>query len=196
MSAGRYEFNTDIPVLGTLESCENVIDRNETHNHLTGVLTTDEAAATLEYALSKINSEDRNFLAESIDCSELGLELTTECVPTTSVDQIVFAHRLGRRYATRFVLERQPEPTNHVTAILRRDTRRSGIMVLISAYPGERGGPEPWNARPSEMAESLAYWRTHALIWDPSSVDFTKPFGRVEDHPELNFENYLQLDKQ
>jgi hypothetical protein len=193
MPISKHEFNPATPILGTLASCENVVDRHETHNHLLDILPADQAAYLLEFALSQVDSNGKDFIVEDVDCNELNIALQTDCVATTPEDEIVFAYRGDRPYATRFVLNRDPEPTEYITTILKRRPLQPGIMVLISAHPGRKGASEPWNARPGEMSASLAFWRSHALVWDPSAVNFDRPFGRVEEVPELNFENYMSL---
>jgi hypothetical protein len=160
-------------VLGILASNEVVIDRGVSHAHL------DRAA--LEEALFLIDSGGRDFLAERVD---LGRPIgVARCIETDTSDRIVYAYRLDRVGPTRFVLDREPEPTTQVTVILRRDDKREGLMVLITAWAGGKSEPEPWDQSHDEssLAASQAFWSTHALNWEPNEVDFSRPFGLAED---------------
>jgi hypothetical protein len=172
------------PILGTLASCEIVIDRQASHNHLEEVLGKEAAGRILEEALSLIDAEGKNYIITETPCDEPGLQ--TPLVATTDNDDIVYAYRTGRDGQSRFALDRDPEPSDRITTILARYRYREGIMVLISALSGPKAEPEPWDAhlldREAHRA-SRAFWAAHALVWEPATVDFSRPFDRTPAAP-------------
>jgi hypothetical protein len=97
----------------------------------------------------------------------------SDCVKTNANDQIVYASRPGRPGPTRFVMGREPEPTDTVSAVLLRDDSDDQTMILISAWTGNLAEPEPWdrNATPA----SANFWANHALVWGSQEIDGTKP---------------------
>lgn len=179
-------YNTDLsgPVLGALASCEIVIDRQDSHNHLEESLGRDAARRVLEEALCQIDAKGEDHIITETPCDEPGLR--TPLLVTAGDDEIVYAYRKGREGQSRFVLEREPEPSSRITTILTRDRYREGVMILISALSGPKAEPEPWDpglsSREAHVA-SRAFWATHALVWDPITVDLNRPFGRTPAAP-------------
>lgn len=178
MSARRSrEFDPLLqPPIGTLGSGEMVVDRTNSHSHVTNEL--------LERALFLVDSRGRNFIVEEVDFGEvIGL---SQCIETYQNDNIVVAYRRNRKGPSRFVLDHSPEPSSKVTVILMRDDKKEGVMILISAWVGDRGMPEPWDPihdQDETLLKAQQYWSNHALVWDPVGfeVDLTRPFGREED---------------
>src|SRR5665213_221559 len=127
----RHNSEPEAEILGTLASHEVVIDRSVSHNHLVEDLPAIEAARVLENALWQIDAQGRDYLVEVVECGEATLRC--HCVATTATDRIVYAHRHDRAGPTRFVLDREPEPTNHVIVALLRDKDKEGTMILLSA---------------------------------------------------------------
>jgi len=161
----RYDFN-QADIVGVLASHEIVFGR-PSHNHLTECLSIEVAETVLEVALSQINAFDQEYVTEQVACAETGLQ--SRCVTTSESDEIFYAHRRGREGPTRFVVNRQPDPTNHITVVLGRDRLKPGVMGLITAICGRRAQPEPWDRRltdSSEIAASKVFWSTHALVFD------------------------------
>ena len=143
--------------MGILGSNELVIDRHDSHAHLKG--------EGLEIALFLIDSEGRDYLVEQVDCGEVIGH--ARCVETGPQDSIVYGYRHGRDGLTRFVLDREPEPTTNATAVLKRHEQLPGIMILISAWAGSKSQPEPWDENLRDMASlaaSQAFWSNRALI--------------------------------
>jgi hypothetical protein len=130
---GRFNFDpSKEKILGSLASNELVIDRYKSHSHL--------KAEILEEALLRIDSLDRDYLVEEVDCRvSTGYQ---KCITTTPGDEIVYAYREGRQGPTRFVINRQPEPTTLATIILARDEIKPGVMVLITAWSGQMSEPD------------------------------------------------------
>lgn len=135
-----------------LKSGEMVVDRYRSHLHQ-GV------ALLLPEALARIESRGRDFLVEEVDFGRpIGENI---CVATAAGDQIVFAKRPKRWGHTRFVLNRTPEPCNHLVVILKAGD--GGEFVFITAFVGRRSEPEPWDR--NATANSRAFWTSHALVW-------------------------------
>ncbi len=169
----RIQANT----LGVLLSNEIVVDRPNTHAHLIG--------PDLEAALLLVDAKGRDYLVEEVDCGRHIGE--AKCVATKPSDAIGYAYRHGREGPTRFVLGRTPEPTTHATVVLKR-SEKPGIMLLISAWAGPKSELEPWDEQlrgnETALAQSQAFWDTHALVFDPDEIDFSRPFGTAEEMAE------------
>lgn len=153
----------------TLKSGEEVVDRFNTHLH-------PEIELLLPEALLKIESKGRKFLREQIDFGRV--VGTTTCVWTKLGDKIIYAKRPRRFGLTRFVKNRPPEPTQFLSIILKVGDIETGKYVLVSAYIGELGEPEPWDRNVSE--NSVRFWNSHALIW---SSEETIPGTEIKKRP-------------
>ncbi len=153
-----------------LKSGEPVVDRR--NSHVTGK---NGIAHLLPDALSRIDSESRQFLIEEVDFGRIVGE--TICVPTGPGDEIVFAQRPKLFGYSRFVKNRTPEPCTKVVVILKRDDYED-YYILITAFVGQRPQPEPWDRRnfvqqpDPRDAERLAreFWSSHALVWGQEEV--------------------------
>ena len=146
-------------MIGRLLSGEVVVDRHRSHLHA-GV------EQLLPEALARIDARGRQFLVEEVVFDHFVGE--TVCVPTTDADKIVWAKRPNRFGHSRFVKNRQPDPCNAVTIILKQDDQEDGLYVLITAFVGSAAPPEPWDR--NATAESGPFWTSHALVWggDPT----------------------------
>lgn len=164
--------------MGVLQSNELVIDRHESHSHLSG--------KDLETALFLVDAAERDFIVEAVDCGEIVGH--SRCVETDPQDLIVYAYRHGRAGLTRFVLDREPEPTTSATVVLKRHDDRPGVMILISSWAGHESQPEPWdeNLRDEESrAASRAFWSNHALTLSETQIqteiDTARPHGTAKE---------------
>ena len=87
-----------------------------------------------------------------------------QCVETTEADTIYYAKRANRRWPSRFVKGRNPEPTSTVTVI---GFVSGGRIRIISGW---FGAPAPKEERDfsistiEERQTSTAFWSCHALI--------------------------------
>lgn len=146
------------PAMGRLAGGELVVDRGADSHVATHPAVHDHVAETL----SHISSERRERFCESV---EFGREIgETICVETASDgggDEIVYAKRPNRRGLTRFVKNRQPQPTTQVTACVQRIS--GGAYLLLTAFVGPRAPAEPWDKFATE--DSAAFWNSHALVW-------------------------------
>ena len=144
-------------VMGRLMSGEIVIDRHNSHVHLSGEI--------LERALSYVHSRSRDFLVDEVYMGEpVGL---STCVETDDSDEIIYAYRPNRAGPTRFVVGRDPVPTEEITVILKR-AQDVGRMILISAWAGSKAEPEPWDRHATEASQD--FWRCHALVWGSEPI--------------------------
>ena len=141
----------EFPVLGYLRFGEAVVDRPNSHLHV-------DARAALPEALARIECRGRQFIEEEIVFS--GPVGMTQCVTTDGTSYIGFARRPGRTGLSRFVVEREPEPTSILTVVIRKEDEGERY-ILVTAHVGERS-LEPWDPRADE--QWLRYWAVHALI--------------------------------
>jgi hypothetical protein len=161
--------------VGMLGSNELVIDRRNSHAHISG--------EDLELALFQVDSQGLGFLVEEVDCGKTVGK--ARCVKTTEEDNIVYAYRHDRMGPTRFVLNREPIPTNRITVVLKRHDLREGVMILISAWAGIKTEPEPWDSalkKDQPLSDSQAFWSNHALTLNEGQlrkeIDFKRPHGK------------------
>lgn len=150
------------PILGTLTSGEPVLDRKDSHAASHGAVF-----PLLAEAFAHINSRGRAEFCEEADFGRTVGE--TICVETREGDDIVYAQRPGRRGLTRFVKNRNPEPTASVTACFKRVVGGGGSLLLMTAFIGSRAPAEPWD-RKWATAESFDFWNTHALVWGKEEI--------------------------
>jgi hypothetical protein len=149
------ENNQEIITLGNLASGERVIVRSASHIH-------DNVALEkyLVQALGKIKSNNQNLIEDEVDFGEpIG---NTICVSTDDNDEIIFARRPKRGGYTRFVKNRQSEPTSKLTVILTKD-RQTNDYLILTTYFGPKAEPEPWDYK--ARGSALVFWRNHALVY-------------------------------
>lgn len=85
----------------------------------------------------------------------------SDLVETNETDKVLYAKRLNRDNYTRFVLNRQAEPTNFVTLVLRKDSEDN--YELWSAWIGRAVPQFPGDE--FETPDSRPFWQNHALVW-------------------------------
>ena len=90
---------------------------------------------------------------------------TTNCVTVTDADEIVYAKRVGRESYSKFVKNRDPEPTSTVVVVLFE--KGYGYLVwsawcgnIVPVQPDENG----------KMVTVPGFWDTRALIYDPKII--------------------------
>lgn len=139
--------------LGRLRSGEAVYDAKPSHlpDH-PGV------KELLPEVLGLIDSDGVDFVATVNLERVVGL---SHCVETQPGDCVVYRVRGEREWATRFVLDREPEPTSLVTVVLVEGAWTG--YVLVSAWFGPVVPPEPEDPRATPESES--FWASHALTW-------------------------------
>lgn len=104
------------------------------------------------------------------------------CVTINENDEIIYAIRKGRNGPTPMVKNREPVDCSYLTVVLKRIEENS--YLLISTYIGDVSEPEPWdlnfynpftwekrdNIDEEAYQKSLAFWKTHALIYDENEI--------------------------
>ncbi len=147
-----------------------VIDRYNSH-----LKEHREVLTILPEALKKLDTKGRAFIEDEIPFDRIVGK--SYCVSTDENDNIVYAQRRGRKGLSRFVLNKEPQDTDKVSVVLKkirervsqgREIRELDAYLLITAWIGERAEVEYYDPRATE--KSLAFWDTHALIYDPDQI--------------------------
>ncbi len=126
----------------------------------------------LEEAVSRIDTTGAPFIKVLVEFNRVIGKST--CVKVTSTDEFRYATRLGRKYPTRFVMNREPEPCSTVVVIMKLtpESEKYGYR-LLTAYIGGLATKEVHDPKLSyeEAHEANAFWSEHALIWDESTLE-------------------------
>jgi len=142
--------------LGKMMSGEIVVDRPRSHIH-------GDVMAVLPEVLRSISLTE-DFGEFEIDTGRI--VGTTSCVEVGPEDDVRLEVRPGRRWPSRVIGGRKPEPCSWVTVVLMQDRQDRSRAVLITAYVGRYVGPE--DGDPRSTPESKARWATRALITEES----------------------------
>ena len=152
-------------ILGTCANGTTVIDRNDNHNSVHPV---DEDL--LCEALSNL-SPTKNFEAFCFDFGRVIGQST--CVAVDETDTVVMAYRKGRKGPTPLVVDREPEDCSSMVVILKK--LETNEYLLITSFVGQLSEKEPWDPYlvpgSPEHQRAVAFWSTHALIYDESIID-------------------------
>lgn len=149
-------------LVGWLATGEDVFDRDPSHIHV-GI-----TPEMLQYALSRVRPEaGEERIKRTVDFGRIvGV---SNCVQTQEGNEIVYARRLHRGGLSRFVKNREPEPTSLLTLTVRRMS--NGQYELRTAYIGGPGCVEPWAANSQErLRESRSFWSRYALCWGSEPI--------------------------
>lgn len=123
-----------------------------------------------EEAISLMRNFDptKCFHRETVEFNRIiGLD---HCVETDRESEIFYMTRGARPGKTRFVLNRNAEPTNKCTLIVCRageeDGEFEGKFVLLTLFEGAEAPKEPFDKFSTEEAQkaSVEFWNTHALV--------------------------------
>ena len=105
-------MRNDMRFLGNLASGEPVYDRHSSHLHR-------EVQELLPEIFAGVSSGTERFMVHEHDFGRIvGY---CNCVATSGSDTVVWAQRPKRAGLTRFVKNRQPEPSTKAVIILKRD---------------------------------------------------------------------------
>lgn len=129
----------------------------------------EEVLPLLPEVLSMIVTNDDPFIRVEVDLGRIAGN--TSCVETAETDDILFARRVGRRTITRFVRNRQPVPTRHVTVLMLNIGQ--GVYRLVTGWIGRLAEKEPTDptiSSEAERARAEAFWSNHALVWGTQEV--------------------------
>ena len=151
-------MRNDVRFLGNLASGEPVYDRRSSHLH-------HEVQELLPEVFAGLVSEKGRFIVREHDFGRIVGE--SSCVATSGSDVVCFAQRPKRAGLTRFVKNRQAEPSDKAVVILKRDDYEP-YYILITAFVGGMAAKEPWDSRATD--EDREFWENHALIWGSEEV--------------------------
>jgi hypothetical protein len=150
--------------LGTLSDGQNVFRYSYNHFHN----ESPELQVYISQALEKINPNNRTFFRESIDFGKtIGF---TSLIETREGDEIIYAQREGRKGLSRFVKNRDSEPTSFLTVVLKQIPKG---YKIITAYIGSSAEREPWDnfiENEEELLRCKAFWKKHALTFDNAKI--------------------------
>lgn len=113
--------------------------------------------------ISSVNADEENVYIDKDFGRTVGL---SDLVKTNKDDTILYAKRYNRDNFTRFVLNRDPEPTSKVTVVLRKNN--IGGYDLWSVWIGAITPQFPGSEH--ESPGSRFFWKNHALVWNGQSV--------------------------
>lgn len=120
----------------------------------------------LEEVIKEIRPEGRETIEHEHEFDHVVGE--TLCVETDESSDIVYAIRPSRNGYSKFVMNKDPEPTRYMTVILKKDDKVGGYTI-VTAYFGRLAPREPWGENPTK--EQCEFWKNHALVmWDDPSL--------------------------
>ncbi len=109
----------------------------------------------------------------------LGAASLVEVKPIGIDEETVFALRKGRDKPSHvIVLESEPPQISTFVVVGRPDRNLpEGDYRLMTAYVGVIAPREPWDKKTHSQHvtddEALAFWSSHAIVWDPASMGET-----------------------
>lgn len=121
-----------------------------------------------EEALGMIEIGDRGFVRDVIPFGRtIGVD---HLVETKDGDEIARMSRNGNEYETRFVMNKEAEPTDKATVIIAKggpeDGDLEGKYILVTLFEGDPGMPEPYG-RNEGNPDCISFWENHALVPTP-----------------------------
>ena len=153
---GKFEA---VNVTSAFLSADNffVVDRPSSHLH-------NELKNLLPSVIKTITCNDQPFIEKELNCKQpVGY---TTCVSVNGQDEIVYAKREGRNGLTKFVKNRKPELTCHITVILKKT---NDFYTIITAYFGKKSEVETWDQRATPS--SFKFWNEHADYLVSEEID-------------------------
>lgn len=131
----------------------------------------------LEEAVSKANiPEGTALFNEAISLGrKIGISICVETEKISPNEETDFSLRLEREFPSRISLESKGDPCDSVTLKIKFD-QQSGKYFLETAFIGLPTPSNPYYAdrASNEYKESLDFWCSHALAYDPEIME--KPF--------------------
>lgn len=125
-----------------------------------------DATEYLEEAIRNIDSRNERIVKV---CVEFGKIIGVKtCVNIRKGDSFRYATRLGCKYPTRFVLNREPEPCSTIVVIMKKTPNSKNYgYALKTAYIGDFATKEVHDPTLTykEAHEANEFWSNHALIW-------------------------------
>ncbi len=134
-----------------------IIDRRKSHLH-TGI-----TPQLLKAVCQKITCDKQKTIKQQVNFDKpIG---TNVCVKITDEDELIYAIRAGRYGHSQFVLNREPEPTNSMTIVLKKNRNH---YKILTAYIGTMSELEPKDRRAS--IQSIQFWKKHALVFGSEPI--------------------------
>jgi len=141
-----------------------------------------EVSSLLAEACGRIDLPDNgSFLSTEVEMERVvGKAGRVKLSPDKAYEPALFAQRVGRRFPSRVTFD-EAEDTTKVVVL----ARSSGLDTyeLVSSWVGPLAPREPWDESLSwsEYVESLDFWSTHALVYNPAvmSEPFTSSWGAI-----------------
>lgn len=156
-------------ILGITRNGMKVYDRQNSHFHAEGGLTSDILERAISDVWFKNKADVQRFFVKFDEV--IG---KTTCVPVTSKDYIVMCKRKGRKGYTPMVKGREGVDARGVVTVLKRKDDEEDGLILLTAYISNEVSPkEPWDSSctKKERLEAIKYWHSHALLFDESLID-------------------------
>lgn len=121
-----------------------------------------------EETLKMVEIGDRGFVRDVISLGRtIGVD---HLVETKDGDEIARMSRNGNEYETRFVMNKEAEPTDKATVIIAKggpeDGDLEGKYILVTLFEGDPGMPEPYGRNEGDSA-CISFWENHALVPTP-----------------------------
>ena len=154
-------------LLGRLRSGEDVVRAHRT------ILSRPGLEDLVRESLQYIDALERQKIIRAVNLRRV--VGTTPLLKTTSADEIVYARRIGIEFSTRFVKNRDPEPTTFITVILHKYGNRR-VFLLDTAFTGkmkhfvEPNEADRFAPTGEEREVAKRYWAERAWAWDPDSI--------------------------
>lgn len=148
-------------ILGTSKNKKIIVNRSDSHIN-------NDIKPLIKKALAKMLIDSKVFQEITVRFNRnIGY---TNVVELKKSDKIFYAKRIGREGYSRFVSKAQPKKSPFFTIILLKSKTDANEYILITAYIGERAGPEPYDKNCLEKDKQ--YWMKLAFV--PKLVDYDK----------------------
>jgi hypothetical protein len=130
-----------------------------------------EVVEHLGDAIARVQLPDGGaFLRVAVEMGRLvGPSGLVETAPIAVNELALFAHRIGRDFASRVVVGEQGPEVSTIAVLAFADKADFSTYVLITAFVGDLAPREPWDPNfesETERTEALEFWSSHALVWD------------------------------
>jgi hypothetical protein len=153
--------NNALTIVGRTADDAVVMDRSNSHIH-------NDVILVLKAALLKVRTNGQLFIVTEVEFPNI--VGTSCCVTTGPKDKILFAQRPNRLGLTRFVVDRESEPSSKVVIVLKK-MESTMEYILITAFIGDKAELEPWD--PRATSTSLVFWQHKALVWGAPIIEGT-----------------------
>lgn len=117
----------------------------------------------VEDALKQITTSG-SFIRRTLD---MGRTIGVSALCYEPDESKVFYAQRGDRAGMSRMVDREGDQTSQITVVLCQDSDHDNRWTVVTAFPGEQGEREPFDAsiqdKPEALARSKAFWATHAL---------------------------------